>query len=96
MELEVLPFRVQLASIQRSALPVISFYLLKEFLFPSTNNESFFSFTETEHEISVILDANSAQILASNASLSDGNITLCPQIWRCLQVNPGETGAGWL
>ncbi|KAG0281692.1 GATS protein-like 3 [Linnemannia gamsii] len=60
---------------------------MKLVLFPSGPHH-FFSYTETDKEVSLILDEEHIRGFPANS------INVCRVIWRAVQIEPGESGLG--
>ncbi|KAG0299559.1 GATS protein-like 3 [Dissophora globulifera] len=60
---------------------------MKLVLFPS-GERHFFSYTETDTEVSLILDESHV------AGFPSGSLNVCNVIWRAVQIEPGESGLG--
>ena len=103
--LDALPVRLQLASLEKSSLPRVMHALLGLLFFDHQDPQpqvqqlslqqperlqAFFSFTETPREVSLVLETTWMPRLV--AALSQQSITVCPTIWRCLEVSVGEYG----
>ena len=87
--MEVLNYRLVLASLKKADLPLTMHALTRLAFFPRSDEDAhFFSFTETPREISLILDADSIQ------AFPEGLLMVQPTVWRCLEVYPGESGIG--
>ncbi|KAG0374977.1 GATS protein-like 3 [Mortierella sp. AD032] len=87
MIVDILPFRLQLASLQKQDIPRCTHQLMKLVLFPS-GPRHFFSYTETDKEVSLILDEEHIRGFPENT------INVCRVIWRAVQIEPGESGLG--
>ncbi|KAF9160812.1 Cytosolic arginine sensor for mTORC1 subunit 2 [Mortierella sp. AD011] len=85
MNVDILPFRLQLASLDKSAIPRCTHQLMKLVLFPS-GPRHFFSYAETDKEVSLILDESYV------SGFPKGTIKVCSVIWRAVQIEPGESG----
>lgn len=94
--LDVLPSRLQLVSVERSAVRDMSHTLIRLCFFqppsptnsssdPSTPDQRFFSVTMTPREFSFIVDTQLTSYFPAAA-------TVCPTLWRCLEVSSGEEG----
>ncbi|KAF9913036.1 GATS protein-like 3 [Linnemannia zychae] len=60
---------------------------MKLVLFPS-GPRHFFSYTETDKEVSLILDEEHIRGFPANS------VNVCSVIWRAVQIEPGESGLG--
>ncbi|KAF9381463.1 GATS protein-like 3 [Podila verticillata] len=87
MIIDILPFRLQLASLQKADIPRCTHQLMKLVLFPS-GPQHFFSYTETDKEVSLILDESHL------SGFPENTLNVCPVIWRAVQIEPGESGLG--
>ncbi|KAG0349015.1 GATS protein-like 3 [Podila minutissima] len=58
---------------------------MKLVLFPS-GPQHFFSYTETDKEVSLILDESHL------SGFPENTLNVCPVIWRAVQIEPGESG----
>ncbi|KAF9122272.1 GATS protein-like 3 [Mortierella sp. 14UC] len=87
MIVDILPFRLQLASLQKKDIPRCTHQLMKLVLFPS-GPRHFFSYTETDKEVSLILDEEHIRGFPANT------VNVCRIIWRAVQIEPGESGLG--
>ncbi|KAF9137450.1 GATS protein-like 3 [Linnemannia schmuckeri] len=87
MIVDILPFRLQLASLQKKDIPRCTHQLMKLVLFPS-GPRHFFSYTETDKEVSLILDEEHIRGFPANT------VNVCRVIWRAVQIEPGESGLG--
>ncbi|KAF9967215.1 GATS protein-like 3 [Mortierella alpina] len=87
MIIDILPFRLQLASLQKSDIPRCTHQLMKLVLFPA-GPRHFFSYTETDKEVSLILDESHVADFPKDA------LNVCNVIWRAVQIEPGESGLG--
>ncbi|KAG9070317.1 GATS protein-like 3 [Linnemannia hyalina] len=87
MIVDILPFRLQLASLQKKDIPRCTHQLMKLVLFPS-GPRHFFSYTETDKEVSLILDEEHIRGFPENT------VNVCKVIWRAVQIEPGESGLG--
>ncbi|KAF9280003.1 GATS protein-like 3 [Linnemannia elongata] len=87
MIVDILPFRLQLASLQKKDIPRCTHQLMKLVLFPS-GPRHFFSYTETDKEVSLILDEEHIR------GFPDNTVNVCRVIWRAVQIEPGESGLG--
>ncbi|KAF9080767.1 GATS protein-like 3 [Mortierella sp. GBA35] len=87
MIVDILPFRLQLASLQKKDIPRCTHRLMKLVLFPS-GPRHFFSYTETDKEVSLILDEEHIRGFPPNT------VNVCRVIWRAIQIEPGESGLG--
>ncbi|KAF9116056.1 GATS protein-like 3 [Mortierella sp. AM989] len=87
MIIDILPFRLQLASLDKSAMPRCTHQLMKLVLFPS-GPRHFFSYAETDKEVSLILDESCISGFPQNT------LSVCSVIWRAVQIEPGESGLG--
>ncbi|KAF9358779.1 Cytosolic arginine sensor for mTORC1 subunit 2 [Mortierella sp. AD094] len=85
MIVDILPFRLQLASLDKSAIPRCTHQLMKLVLFPS-GPRHFFSYAETDKEVSLILDESYV------SGFPEGTLSVCSVIWRAVQIEPGESG----
>ncbi|KAG0020562.1 Cytosolic arginine sensor for mTORC1 subunit 2 [Entomortierella chlamydospora] len=85
MNVDILPFRLQLASLDKSAIPRCTYQLMKLVLFPS-GPRHFFSYAETDKEVSLILDESYV------SGFPKGTLRVCSVIWRAVQIEPGESG----
>lgn len=91
LEMEIMPFRLLLASIQKKDVQKLLHPLLQAAFFSpaGTKEQHFFSYTETPHNISLILDMNSVKLFED--FLGD-SVKICPMVWRCVQVFAGQSG----
>ncbi|KAF9952022.1 GATS protein-like 3 [Mortierella alpina] len=87
MIVDILPFRLKLASIEKSAIPRCTHQLMKLVLFPA-GPQHFFSYTETDKEVSLILDESHIP------GFPEDTLNVCNVIWRAVQIEPGESGLG--
>ncbi|KAF9927255.1 GATS protein-like 3 [Linnemannia zychae] len=87
MIVDILPFRLQLASLRKKDIPRCTHQLMRLVLFPS-GPRHFFSYTETDKEVSLILDEKYIQGFPANT------VNVCKVIWRAVQIEPGESGLG--
>ncbi|GJJ76944.1 uncharacterized protein EMPS_09303 [Entomortierella parvispora] len=87
MIVDILPFKLQLASLQKKDIPRCTHQLMKLVLFPS-GPQHFFSYTETDKEVSLILNEDNV------AGFPAGALNVCDVIWRAVQIEPGECGLG--
>ncbi|KAF9965570.1 GATS protein-like 3 [Mortierella alpina] len=87
MIVDILPFRLKLASIEKSAIPRCTHQLMKLVLFPA-GPQHFFSYTETDKEVSLILDESHIP------GFPEETLNVCNVIWRAVQIEPGESGLG--
>ncbi|KAG0248927.1 GATS protein-like 3 [Mortierella polycephala] len=87
MIVDILPFRLRLASIGKSDIPRCTHQLMKLVLFPA-GPQHFFSYTETDTEVSLILDESHVPGFPEDA------LNICNVIWRAVQIEPGESGLG--
>ncbi|KAF8930188.1 GATS protein-like 3 [Dissophora ornata] len=60
---------------------------MKLVLFPS-GERHFFSYTETDKEVSLILDESHI------TEFPGGTLNVCNVVWRAVQIEPGESGLG--
>jgi len=89
----ILPLKLYLASISRDHFESCIRILLKVTFFIERKT-SFFSYTETEDEVSLILDEDS---LKTFESIAPNPVSISPGIWKAIQVYEGaaalnETG----
>ncbi|KAF9959831.1 GATS protein-like 3 [Modicella reniformis] len=89
MIVDILPSRLQLASLEKKDIPRCTHQLMKLVLFPSKPRH-FFSYTETDKEVSLILDESHI------AGFPEGLLNVCGVFWRAVQIEPGECGLGML
>ncbi|KAF9907566.1 GATS protein-like 3 [Linnemannia zychae] len=87
MIVDILPFRLKLASMDKTDIPRCTHQLMKLVLFPS-GPQHFFSYSETDREVSLILDET--HILAFPKDTLD----VCDVVWRAVQIEAGESGLG--
>ncbi|KAF9350661.1 Cytosolic arginine sensor for mTORC1 subunit 2 [Mortierella sp. NVP85] len=87
MIVDILPFRLKLASIEKSDIPRCTHQLMKLVLFPA-GPQHFFSYTETDKGVSLILDETHIP------GFPEDTLNVCNVIWRALQIEPGESGLG--
>ncbi|KAF9972156.1 GATS protein-like 3 [Actinomortierella ambigua] len=87
MIVDILPFRLQLASLQKADIPRCTHQLMKLVLFP-TGPQHFFSYTETDTEVSLIIDESHV------AGFPENTLNVCDVVWRAVQIEPGESGLG--
>ncbi|KAF8937691.1 GATS protein-like 3 [Haplosporangium gracile] len=87
MIVNILPLRLQLASLQKKDIPRCTHQLMRLVLFPS-GPRHFFSYTETDKEVSLILDEEHIRSFPVNT------VNICKVIWRAVQIEPGESGLG--
>lgn len=85
MIVDILPSRLQLASLEKRDIPRCTHQLMKLVLFPSRQRH-FFSYTETDKEVSLILDESHV------AGFPEGTLNVCSVYWRAVQIEPGECG----
>ncbi|KAI7824424.1 hypothetical protein BC939DRAFT_144099 [Gamsiella multidivaricata] len=85
MIIDILPFRLKLASIEKTDIPRCTHQLMKLVLFPA-GPKHFFSYTETDKEVSLILDETHIP------GFPDDVLDVCNVIWRAVQIEPGESG----
>lgn len=105
LELEILPYRLLLAKFKKEHLPLVMYTVLHAAFFRDINEspterdaESFFSFTESSYEISLIIDSECVKLFENfnrqNFIQYGANLVeIYPVIWRCLEVFPGKTGS---
>ena len=86
LRLDVLPTRLQLATIERRHTPSITHTLLQHIFYSDV--QSFLSVTLTPTELSMVIQT---EHIASFVACSP-HIQLCPTVWRCLEVSSGECG----
>lgn len=89
MHLTILPRRLWLVSLKKSFLPSCSFPLMQLLLFQ--DKERFFSLTETEDEISLILGEDTLKLFSSTPNIQD-NWEVCGHPWIAIQVSEGSLG----
>jgi len=89
MHLTILPQRLWLASLKKSFLPSCSFALMQLLLFEDKNR--FFSLTETDDEISLILAEEPLKIFSNTPNIKE-NWEVCEQPWLAIQVCEGSLG----
>ncbi|KAF9325154.1 GATS protein-like 3 [Podila minutissima] len=87
MIIVILPFRLQLASLQKEDIPRCTHQLMKLVLFPA-GPRHFFSYTETEKEVSLILDESHL------SGFPENTLNICNVVWRAVQIEAGESGLG--
>ncbi|KAG0368657.1 Cytosolic arginine sensor for mTORC1 subunit 2 [Gamsiella multidivaricata] len=87
MIVDILPFRLQLASLGKTDIPRCTHQLMKLVLFPK-GPRHFFSYTETDKEVSLILDESHI------GGFPKGALNVCNVVWRAVQIEPGESGLG--
>ncbi|KFH71723.1 hypothetical protein MVEG_02018 [Podila verticillata NRRL 6337] len=87
MIIVILPFRLQLASLQKEDIPRCTHQLMKLVLFPA-GPRHFFSYTETEKEVSLILDESHL------SGFPENTLNVCNVVWRAVQIEAGESGLG--
>ncbi|KAG0335774.1 GATS protein-like 3 [Podila humilis] len=87
MIIVILPFRLQLASLQKEDIPRCTHQLMKLVLFPA-GPRHFFSYTETEKEVSLILDESHL------SGFPENTLNVCDVVWRAVQIEAGESGLG--
>ncbi|GJJ75798.1 uncharacterized protein EMPS_08156 [Entomortierella parvispora] len=87
MIVDILPFRLKLASIAKGDIPRCTHQLMKLVLFPA-GPQHLFSYTETEREVSLILDESHI------AGFPEDTLDVCNVIWRAVEIEPGESGLG--
>ncbi|KAF9434210.1 Cytosolic arginine sensor for mTORC1 subunit 2 [Entomortierella beljakovae] len=74
-----------MASIEKTDIPRCTHQLMKLVLFPS-GPQHFFSYTESDREVSMILDETHIPGFPEDA------LDVCNVIWRAVQIEPGESG----
>ncbi|KAF9352495.1 Cytosolic arginine sensor for mTORC1 subunit 2 [Mortierella sp. AD094] len=74
-----------MASIEKSDIPRCTHQLMKLVLFPS-GPQHFFSYTESDKEVSLILDETHIP------GFPEDTLDVCNVIWRAVQIEPGESG----
>ncbi|KAF9085134.1 GATS protein-like 3 [Mortierella sp. AD031] len=87
MIVDILPFRLKLASMEKGDIPRCTHQLMKLVLFPS-GPQHFFSYTETDREVSLILDETHIPAFPKDT------LDVCNVIWRAVQIEAGEAGLG--
>ncbi|KAG0054561.1 GATS protein-like 3 [Gryganskiella cystojenkinii] len=87
MIVDILPFRLKLASIAKDDIPRCTHQLMKLVLFPA-GPQHLFSYTETEREVSLILDESHIP------GFPEDVLDVCNVIWRAVGIEPGESGLG--
>ncbi|KAF9408312.1 GATS protein-like 3 [Podila epigama] len=87
MIIVILPFRLQLASLQKEDIPRCTHQLMKLVLFPAKPRH-FFSYTETDKEVSLILDESHL------LGFPENTLNVCNVVWRAVQIEAGESGLG--
>ncbi|KAF9339697.1 Cytosolic arginine sensor for mTORC1 subunit 2 [Linnemannia elongata] len=87
MIVDILPFRLKLASMDKADIPRCTHQLMKLVLFPS-GPQHFFSYSETDREVSLILDETHIPAFPKET------LDVCNVIWRAVQIEAGESGLG--
>ncbi|KAG0280330.1 GATS protein-like 3 [Linnemannia exigua] len=87
MIVDILPFRLKLASMDKADIPRCTHQLMKLVLFPS-GPKHFFSYSETDREVSLILDETHIPAFPKDT------LDVCNVIWRAVQIEAGESGLG--
>ncbi|KAF8944853.1 GATS protein-like 3 [Haplosporangium gracile] len=87
MIVDILPFRLKLASMDKADIPRCTHQLMKLVLFPS-GPQHFFSYSETDREVSLILDETHIPAFPKDT------LDVCNVIWRAVQIEAGESGLG--
>ncbi|KAF9933566.1 GATS protein-like 3 [Linnemannia zychae] len=87
MIVDILPFRLKLASMDKADIPRCTHQLMKLVLFPS-GPQHFFSYSETDREVSLILDETHISAFPKDT------LDICNIIWRAVQIEAGESGLG--
>jgi len=94
LSISTLPFRLFLVTVQKEQ---IDLYLkgLLHLAFLSSQDSSFFSYSETDEEISFILDEQSLQIFkdqsVSSLSGMSSSIVVFTECWKAIQVYEGSS-----
>jgi len=89
MHLTILPQRLYVASLKREFLPSCSYALMQLLLFE--NPARFFSLTETDDEISLILGEEPLKVFKSIIDI-EKNWEICSHPWLAIQVCEGSLG----
>jgi hypothetical protein len=90
MHLTILPQRLWIASLKKSFLPSCSYALMKLLLFED-ENRGFFSFTDTDDEISLVLGETSLKIFSNIPNIKE-SWEVCDHPWLAIQVCEGSLG----
>jgi len=85
LSIKTLPYRLFLVSIEKEMLEYCVKILLKLSFFSDVKS-TFFCFTDTEEEVSLILDENSLNYF-KNATGPKFNLVIGPDCWRAIQVD---------
>jgi len=94
MHLTILPTKLNIASISGSQTSLLIHPLVSQFLYTNRDEDSFFSITKTEHEISLVIEDQHLQSIIQFAN--DNNLNACidkwPQNWIALRTDLGSSG----
>ena len=85
VELYVLHHSLQICSIPRETIPTFTHAIIKVSLLESSNPQ-FFSFTETQNELTIILPD-------SNLNFFPNGLTTSGRLWRAITLSTGAIGA---
>jgi len=88
LSISSIPQKVYLASVSKDTLESCFKVIIKLTFFTDRTN-SFFSYTETEDEVSLILDEKSLSLFA--AAVGPNQVVVSPGIWKVLQVYEGAS-----
>jgi len=89
MHLTILPQRLYISSLQKSFFPSCGYALMQLLLFEEPKR--FFSLTETDDEISLILGENPFRVFKEIPDI-DKHWEVCPTPWLAIQISEGSLG----